>query len=385
MSAGDESLAPGTERWVQALTWHEMLTEADATHLTGAVAREWQSWYANAENQRVFEQLTRLVADSRFQSIPDPCRSADITADEYDLTVPIEAWRSTRLPSTPPHHWLWVGKWWPWLTAGVAVAAMAAIVALISWSPWAWMGAGRGDGSVTYQTHVGGLEEAHLVDGSEITLGGRTKLMVTFSAAARSVKLVQGEAWFRVAHDPKWPFIVHAGDGVIRAVGTAFLVTRDIDRVVVTVTEGTVAVTAPPLASVSPTISRSAASRPLLPPIRVTRGEEISYHDNGIVASVVHADANAATAWIRGRLIFDDEPLRYVIEDVNRYFPRHISATPSAGKLRFSGVILDGEIEGWLHGLPRIFAVEVEEHGDRVCVYMRAARFHPSCDAPKGR
>lgn len=385
MSGGDDSLAPGTERWVEALTWHETLSEADTSQLTGAVVRNWQAWYSDPENQRLFEQLTRLVVDIRSHSLPDPCRSADIAADKYDLTVPIEAWRSTRLSRKASCHRLPAARWWPWLTAGVAVAAMAAIAALISWSPWAWMGAGHGGRSVTYQTDVGGLEKAHLVDGSEITLGGRTKLTVSFSAAARSVELVQGEAWFRVAHDAKWPFVVHAGDGVIRAVGTAFLVTRDSDTVIVTVTEGTVAVTAPPLASLSPTPREGAAPAPLLHPIRVTRGEEVSYRDNGVVASVVHTDANAATAWIHGRLIFDDAPLRYVIENVNRYSPRHISATPPAGRLRFSGVIVDGEIEEWLHGLPRIFAVEVEERGDRACVYMRTARSPPSCEDPKGR
>ncbi|MGH2447350.1 MAG: FecR family protein, partial [Chloroflexota bacterium] len=317
---------------------------------------------------------------------PRPCRSADIAADEYDLTIPIAAWRSQRLLRTP-YRWLSVAKSWPLLTAGIAVAAMAAIAAFVWWSPAEWVGAGVGDGGgpVIYQTDVGGLEKAHLVDGSEITLGGDTKLVVAFSPAARSVELVRGEAWFRVAHNPKWPFLVHAGNGVIRAVGTAFLVTRDPDRVVVTVTEGTVAVTASPLVSLSPILARGASSIPLPPPIRVTRGEEVTYRSNGSIASVVHADANAATAWTHGRLIFDDEPLRYVIDDVNRYFPRHISATPSAGRLRFSGVILDGEIEEWLQGLPKIFAVDVEERGGQVCVYIRTARSHPFCGAPNAR
>lgn len=382
MSAGNDALPRSAERWVEALTWHETLTEADASHLTSAVIRKWQAWYADPENQRLFERLTRLVSDSRAHPQRGTYRSLDVTADEYDLSVPIEAWKSTRPSRVALDRRLSAGKLRLWLAAGVAAAAMAAIAVIISWSPWARIGTGRG-GSVIYQTNVGGLQEARLGDGSQITLGGRTKLVVTFSAAARSVELIQGEAWFRVAHDPKWPFMVHAGDGTIRAVGTSFLVTRDSDRVVVTVTEGTVAVTAPPLVSLSLTVSRDAASVPPPPPIRVTGGEEVSYRDNGIVASVARMDANVATAWIHGRLVFDDEPLRYVIENVNRYFPRHISATPSVGRLRFSGVILDGDIEEWLHGLPKIFAVNVEERSGRVCVYIRADKTHPSCDAPR--
>jgi transmembrane sensor len=378
MSGGDDALPRRTERWVEALTWHETLTAPEASRLTSVVIREWQTWYADPENQRLFEHLTRLVSDGRAHPQSGPCRGADIAADEYDPSVPIGSWRSTRLSRG---HWLSVGKRRPWLATGLAVVAVAAIAALVSQLPRVWIGTGEVGGSIIYQTGVGGLKDAHLEDGSQITLGGSTELVVNFSAAARSVELVRGEAWFRVAHDPKWPFVVHAGDGAVRAVGTAFLVTRDSDRVVVTVTEGTVAVTAPPLLSLSSAPSRGAASIPLPPPIRVTKGQQVSYRDNGIVASVVRTDSDAATAWIRGRLIFNDEPLDYVIESVNRYFPRHISATPSAGRLRFSGVILNDQIEEWLHGLPAIIPVDVNERGADICIRMRAARADAQCAA----
>jgi transmembrane sensor len=383
VSGDDEALPARTERWVEALTWHETLTEPDAAHLTSAVIREWQAWYADPENRRLFEHLTRLVSDGRAHPLPGPCPRADIAAHEYDPGIPIGSWRSRRQSRVGQRHWLSVGKRRPWLAAGVAVVAMAAIAVLISQLPRVWIGAGESGRSITYQTGTGGLKDAHLSDGSHITLGGSTELVVNFSAAARSVELIQGEAWFRVAHDPKWPFVVHAGEGDVRAVGTAFLVTRDSDRVVVTVIEGTVAVTAPPPMTPSSALTRGAASMPMPPPIRVSRGEQVSYSENGIVASVVRTDSDAATAWIRGRLIFNDEPLDYVIESVNRYSPRHISATTSAGRLRFSGVILEGEIEEWVHGLPKIFPVDVEERGVHVCVHMRADRSYPPCDASR--
>jgi transmembrane sensor len=380
VSTGDEELAPDTERWVEALGWHETLTGTDGTHLTISVIREWRIWYATPENRCVFEHLIELVADVRAR--PHHGHDPDIAADQYDLSVPIEAWRSRRVSLAASGRLLPVAKRRLSLVAGVVAVALVAIAALIP-LPCTWIGAADDGRPVTYRTDVGGLQDARLTDGSEITLGGRTKLVVTFSASVRTVDLMRGEAWFRVAHDTKWPFVVHAGDGVIRDVGTAFLVRRDSDRVVVTVTEGTVAVSASPLVSLSPTLIGGAASILLPSPIRLARGERLSYRDNGVVASVAHADANAATAWIHGRLIFDDEPLRYVIENVNRYSPRHISATPSAGRLRFSGVIVDGEIEQWLHGLPKIFAVGVDEGGGGVCVYMRVTPSHLPCGPPR--
>lgn len=383
MSGGDDAVPRRTERWVEALTWHETLTGADSSHLTAAVVREWEAWYADPENRRLFEHLTRLASDGRALAQPRPCRSADVAANEYDLSIPLDSWRSARLSRAAPGRWQAVGKRRPWRAMGVMAVAVAAIAALISQLPRARTGTGQVGASITYQTGIGALKHADLADGSRITLGGSTELLVSFSAAARSVELIHGEAWFRVAHDPKWPFVVHAGDGAVRAVGTAFLVARDSDRVVVTVTEGVVAVTTLPVVSLWSALSRGAASIPLPPPIRVTRGEQISYRDNGVVASVARTNSDAATAWMRGRLIFDDEPLGYVIESVNRYFPRHIAATPSAGRLRFSGVIRDDEIEEWLHGLPAIIPVDVNERGADICIRMRATQADAQCAASR--
>jgi len=379
MSGDDDALPRRTERWVEALTWHETLTEPDASRLTSTVIREWQAWYADPENRRLFEHLTELVSDSRAHPQPGRCPNADITAGDHDPSVPIGSWRSTRLSPVGRRRWPSVARKRLWLATGVAAVTIAVIAALISQLPRDWIGSDRGGGPITYQTSTAGLKDAHLGDGSQITLGGSTELVVNFSTAARSVELIRGEAWFRVAHDPKWPFVVHAGDGAVRAVGTAFLVTRDSDRVVVTVTEGTVAVIAPSLVSMPSASSRGTASISLPPPIRVTRGEQISYRDNGVVASVARTDSDAATAWIRGRLIFNDEPLGYVIESVDRYFPRHISATPSAGRLRFSGVIHNDEIEEWLHGLPEIIPVDVNERGADICIRMSTAQADAQC------
>ena len=382
---GDDDLLPRrTERWVEALTWHETLTEPHASRLTSTVIREWQVWYADPENRRLFEHLAQLQSDGRSDPQPSPVPSVDIAADEYDLSVPVGSWKSTRLSRAERRHWQSVAKRRPWLATGIAVVAVTAVAVLISQLPRPWNGDEKGGGSVTYQTGTAELKDAHLGDGSQVTLGGSTRLVVNFSAAARSVELIRGEAWFRVAHDPEWPFVVHAGDGAIKAVGTAFLVTRDSDRVVVTVTEGTVTVTARTTLGLSSVLGRGAAWIPRPSPIRVTKGERVSYRDSGIVASAVRTDSDAATAWMRGRLIFDNEPLAYVIESVNRYFPRHITATASAGRLRFSGVILDGDIEEWVQRLPAIIPVDVDERGSDICVRLHSAQAVAQCP-PSGR
>src|SRR5690606_36355798 len=59
----------------------------------------------------------------------------------------------------------------------------------------------------------------------------------------REIDLVRGRAMFDVAHDPQRPFSVVAGKRRVTALGTQFQVVRDRNDLVVTLAEGSVAVT----------------------------------------------------------------------------------------------------------------------------------------------
>lgn len=384
MSEDGEGGPMGLDRWAEALIWRNTLREAEGKDLTNALAREWQHWYADLENQRAFDDVSRLLSDrGLYRTRPRP-RRAELEADGYDLSVPIAEWRKTHTPRLTRRECASAGNWRRWLSGGIAVAAVAAVAVLVvRWPLRFWSAVGL-SGPVVYQTNVGELEVVHLRDGSSIALGGRTELSVAFSAQRRSVSLIEGQAWFKVAHDPRWPFVVAAGDGTITAVGTAFLVTRDSDQVVVTVTEGAVEITARRLGQPPLGLDQGFTLKPVLAPIRVSRGEEVAFSDKGTLSPVKHADIHAATAWTHGRLTFDDQPLRYVVETVDRYSSLHIAVSPSAGALRFSGIVFDDEIEAWLRGLERIFPVAVEERGAAVCIHLRNSkpprgRSHKSC------
>src|SRR5467141_3333611 len=68
----------------------------------------------------------------------------------------------------------------------------------------------------------GGGESQTLADGSTVTLNTNTILETDLRRRTREIYLRKGEAHFQVAHDRSRPFLVHAGDAVVRAVGTAF-------------------------------------------------------------------------------------------------------------------------------------------------------------------
>lgn len=69
-----------------------------------------------------------------------------------------------------------------------------------------------------------------LPDGSEVDLNAHSKIEYKQDGSGlRTVKLT-GEAWFNVSSDPARPFIVKAGNGMIRVTGTSFSVRTDPDK-----------------------------------------------------------------------------------------------------------------------------------------------------------
>jgi transmembrane sensor len=368
-SIGDSGVL---DRWSEALEWYVTLRDADKRDLTQAMGRQWQRWYADAENRRVFDDLSRLFAarrDYRLPRLPDAAARAD---DTYDLTVSIAEWRRMRAARPRRRRHVSARRWWR-VIGGLGIAAVAA--SLILWPP-TFKAVRASARPAIYRTAAGRLAEVNLGDGSSIALGPKTILSVAYSAQHRAVRLIRGRAWFSVEHDPGRPFVVSAGDGTITDLGTIFWVARASDRVTVAVAEGKVEVSAPPAMWKRIRRALGLAARPALTPVVVTRGEQISIDDNGALGAIT--SAGSATAHLGrcrcGPLVFHDESLRNVISTIGRYSSRHFTLESSAGALRVSGLVFRDDTEGWLQSLPTILPVTVTEHGSAVLIRMQRSQ-----------
>ena len=105
-----------------------------------------------------------------------------------------------------------------------------------------------------------------------------------------------------MAPDPARPFAVTAGNGRIRALGTAFDIRMAADRVHVAVTEHAVAVTA------------GAGDE-----MRLGEGQALQYGPHGIGTAAAAVDIASVSAWRRDRLFFQEAPLGEVVADLDRY------------------------------------------------------------------
>ena len=369
---------PGTSRWLEALEWYTALCEADAAALTSNRLRAWQQWYGQPDNQRVFDQLSQLLADNP----PCPERlwpsANDLEADRYDPSLTVREWRRAQRIEAANHRPPAAAAAAPkrrWATVSMAsLLAAAAIAGLLlvrpSWLPKI----GAGARPLVYQTGTEELTKVRLPDGSTVTLGGHTRVYVNYTARRRSVQLSYGEGWFHDRDIRGWPFVVSAGGGTITAIGTEFVVSRGPDHVVVMVTAGTVEVAARARPPVMLALGQTPVPVQPLPVVRLQRDQQLSYGDDGTVGLITRSDPRSVAAWTQGLLVFDDMPLRDVVGNVDRYWSRHIAVSGPAGRLRFSGVVYEHRVRDWLDGLSRIFPVDVDATGASICVRTRNNR-----------
>lgn len=194
-----------------------------------------------------------------------------------------------------------------------------------------------------YTTRTGERRLLELADGSRVWLNSDSALSVDFNAQQRRLRLHGGEALFDVAKDPSRPFIVEAKGGEVRAVGTRFDVDSRGPQVRVDVTEGVVQV-------------NSAGGAP----VRLSAGERLTYRDSAAPEAVQPLDLSSASAWQRGKLIFNQRPLGEVLDELERYLPGRIVLTDSALRQhKVSGVFDLQDPDALLKTLERLQPVKV--------------------------
>lgn len=329
----------------EAARWFVTLQHAE---LSLRVLKSWKKWELVPENREAFDAVERVwqLADAvpKLQA----ASAQERAADHYDGSVPISSWRSARgtAANTFPAR-----RRFAMNILGLAAAAAAVLFALL----WRFDAPRVLSHGVVLETGIAEHKEIVLEDGTRIHLGGQTLVTASFTKHARSVVLDRGEALFKVVRDPTRPFQVSAGGGLITAVGTEFNVRhRQDDDVIVTVAEGTVEVT--PSSTAPVRHDRQPEREQYSSTQRLVRGQEVTYDTRGRISPIRAADLDVSAAWRDGRLKYRSEPLRNVIQDLNRYSNRRVTlGDPAAENLLYSGTVFVRDIDDWIAGVERIY------------------------------
>jgi transmembrane sensor len=249
-------------------------------------------------------------------------------------------------------------------TVGVAATFATSVVIAVIFVFNGYRSAGSEPTELVYQTQLGEQSFAELKDGSIITLNTQSIARVRFDDHERAVYLEHGEAHFKVAKNPDVPFVVYAGKGHVRAVGTAFSVRIDKQEVDVTVSEGKVEVFAG-LETAQRKTHQVSTGKPLNTVTLSERGvakygESIDTYDYIEPKQLSHK-----LAWKSGKWIFEGDTLADVIAEANRYTTARIEISdPSIANLRVGGYFDVGDVEPLLAALEAGFDIKVNRTRD---------------------
>ncbi|QTC00155.1 FecR domain-containing protein [Alcaligenes sp. SORT26] len=205
--------------------------------------------------------------------------------------------------------------------------------------------------ALSYTTAFGEQKTVTLPDGSEVHMNVSTELVLHYQAHRRQLTLLKGEAMFAVQSDKNRPFIVDAGQVQVEVTGTVFNVRRHAQgNVEVAVTEGSVQV------SSGTWWNRQQVS--LTPGMLAQGSEEQAW-------SVQRTDVAARTAWRQGKMVFRDQTLDEVVQEMNRYLPEPIELMDEKLKrLRMAGVFNIEDAQGFLLALQEQLPVTVVTRSD---------------------
>jgi transmembrane sensor len=209
----------------------------------------------------------------------------------------------------------------------------------------------------TFATAVGEQRSVSLSDGTRVTLNTDSRLKVNYTDAERRVELQAGEAFFDVAKNPDRPFIVTAGSESVVAVGTSFMVRRDVDGMAVTLVEGQVNV----LSKTADAGGRSSEAQVLNPGQRLRVA--------GSTPTLDRPNIEAVTAWRRGEVVLDHTLLKDAVTELNRYSPvKLLVSSPAAETIEVSGIFRAGDSARFARAIADTYAFEVIEESDRIVI-----------------
>ena len=257
----------------QALAWFARLQDSKTSQQDRSDFANWLN--ASPAHQAAYDKVTQLwqsealnVALSRYAAIPLP---------QKQRKAPLQRW----------------------------TAAACIVLA----SGWLLIGSGLIERwQADAVTATGEQRRIVLADGSAVTLNTGTALAFNTDGDRRGVKLLSGEAYFEVRPDKSKPFVVETEQGTVRVVGTRFSVKTG-DATQVDVESGIVVCR-----------GQQGNSRQL------TAGQHTSIV-KASVAEITNSNVSETFAWLKGRLIFQDQPLEEVIAELDRYHPGAIVIT----------------------------------------------------------
>jgi len=263
---------------------------------------------------------------------------------------------------------------WREAFAGRAIAVALVVAVLGAGATWGVTDAGLLTGywrfsAQEFHTDHGQRATFTLPDGSKVTLNTDSQLRTRAADGKRHVYLDHGQAFFKVAHDASHPFVVHAAGRTITAIGTAFDVRVEGQKLEVTLVEGKVRVEAPVPTPPTAAVPKANASdaQPVVPAVQATEmtagSQLVALEPRGW--TVRPADTARETSWLAGRMMFENQTLATVAGEFARYSEQKIVFDdPALANERITGTFRSGDVGTFVRALEKYRIARVEGETD---------------------
>ena len=197
----------------------------------------------------------------------------------------------------------------------------------------------------SYSTAPGETRIVSVGGADQLVLNGDTKLLVA-GWNGRNIKLERGQVLLKLHDAGRGQVEVVSGDLTLVDVGTVFEVSRDGQSTRVIVSEG--AVVADPDGA----------------KVKLAGGQRLDTVDGATVLQAMPADVSSVGAFERGQLVYVDESLEKVADDLRRSTGIDISASAAIRSRRFSGTLSVAEVKRDPRSLEALLGVSLERVGN---------------------
>lgn len=213
---------------------------------------------------------------------------------------------------------------------------------------------------LTASTPRGGTYQLVLSDGTKVWLNAGSKISFSsqFNGKQRKI-LLEGEAYFEVAHSKAKPFVVESEGQKVEVLGTHFNVNayKDESEVKTTLLEGSVEVSSEAKSGMR---------------YRLKPGQQSlfrSWENGAAQLQTIEVHAAEAIAWKEGNFIFNDEDLESILRKVARWYDVDIVyESKPAGVSLLGAVSRSKNVSAVLNALEQTGKVHFRIEGRRIVV-----------------
>lgn len=317
----------------EAAYWFARMRSSDAE----ASRQAFETWYADADNARAYEQLVARWEQSAFIGATATGRARSLRRASFVVRHPA------------------------WSAAAALVAVIGALGVMTAGFRLHSGPTGLAGASGSERLASGSaLRLIVLSDGSRVTLDQASLVLVSYSPDRRVLSLERGRARFDVAHDAIRPFVVRAGPSEVTARGTLFDVALRGPTATVTLIRGVIEVRA-----------RNGAGTPSI----LTAGQQIAVAD-AQSRGPVSAPADSG-GWLPRMIEFDRTPLADASAKIEAAAGPRIILTGDVGALRITGGFRPGDTAALAQAAAAMFDLNTDRTAGGDFVLSRRDRRAP--------